>query len=54
MHKYKITLNGCDDSTTIEMELTAVEMELVNRICVAVENESEYGCQPTMAIEEVV
>lgn len=51
--KIKVVLSGCDDSTYIEMEVTAVEFALINRIADLSDEASEYGCQPTMYAYEV-
>lgn len=54
MKRYKISIDGCDDSTVFEMELTEQEAELVKRICNRSSETSTYGCMPTMEIEEAV
>ena len=48
---YKIWLHGCDDSTGFEMELLESELELLIKVAKLSEETSEYGCMPTMAIE---
>lgn len=47
---YEISVDGCGDSTTIEMELTQVEYELVQKVANAITNASTYGCMPRMSI----
>lgn len=49
---YVISVDGCDDSTIIREELTLEEYELLNTIAEKITNASEYGCMPTMEIEE--
>ena len=53
MKTYKISVDGCDDSTEIEMELTGAEWALVKWIAQKITEASTYGCMPTMEIEEV-
>jgi hypothetical protein len=50
--KYTITLNGCDDSTDIECDLSAAELEFVRRLCAAFKVASTYQCKPTMTVDE--
>ena len=50
--KYRIGVHGCDDSTIFEMELTDREAELIGTVCKKCTQTSEYGCMPTMDIEE--
>jgi len=46
----RIKLTGCDDSTTVDIELTVDERALVERISETVNARSEYSCQPTLAV----
>lgn len=48
---YKITIDGCDDSTTFTMELCDLDANVVRRICEKSVEASTYGCQPTMKME---
>lgn len=48
---YEITLSGCDDSTTIRMELSAAEAVLMRKVRDRVAKRSDYSCQPTMMVE---
>lgn len=50
---YKITLEGCDDQTDFEMELTDKEYELLKRVSEKANETSTYGCMPRMYITEV-
>lgn len=52
--KYRIRCQGCDDSTYVEMDFTDGEFNLIKSLCEKVTQTSETGCQPVMAIEEVV
>lgn len=49
---YVITLTGCDDTTTIPMELTAVEYALVSRLAGLSYDISASSCMPVMDIGE--
>jgi len=51
--KYKISLDGCDDSTYIKIELTDTQYKLIKKIADESEKASSYGCEPTMTIEEI-
>ena len=52
MKQYKISIDGCDDSTYINISLTDNEAEVIGRVCDQSQIESTYGCMPTMSIEE--
>lgn len=49
---YKIYIHGCDDTTKFSMELTREEFALVQRIAALSAENSDYGCQPTLTVEE--
>ena len=51
MTKYTISVDGCDDSTTISEELTKEEFEFLERIKEKINKTSTYQCMPTMEIE---
>jgi hypothetical protein len=51
--EYLIGCHGCDDSTTITMELEDSEYEVISRLCNLITEESSYGCMPTMSIDKV-
>ena len=48
---YEITLDGCDDSTTISIPLNTAELELVEQIAGLTRGASSYGCMPKMFVE---
>ena len=48
--KYTIKLEGCDDDTIFDMELTPEEYELVERISVRSLEVSEYCCMPRLYV----
>ena len=52
--KHKIELVGCDDTTSFYMELTDGELNLllIKRVSELSKETSEYGCMPTMWIDE--
>lgn len=50
--KYEITVTGCDDQTTVHMELSAQEYELIDRLADQISTRSAYSCMPVMEIEE--
>lgn len=51
--KYRVEVYGCDDSTSVEEELTDREYDFLKRIADNITNASEYGCMPTMNIRKV-
>ena len=50
--KYEITVTGCDDETTVHMELSDQEYELIDRLADLISTRSAYSCMPVMEIEE--
>ena len=50
--KYAITVTGCDDETTVHMELSDQEYELIDRLADLISTRSTYSCMPVMDIEE--
>ena len=48
--KYLITLNGCDDTTYCELELSNKELEFLIRMSKEINKCSDYGCQPTISV----
>ena len=53
MTTYKIRVDGCDDRTEFNMELTDDEAKTVQRLIDLCCKTSEYGCQPTMFMEVI-
>lgn len=51
--KYEIVLDGCDDSTKFEMELTNEEFELLEKVSAKSNEASKYCCMPRMYLCEV-
>ena len=51
--KYIIVMDGCDDSTKFEMELTNEEFELLNKVSAKSNEASKYCCMPRMYLYEV-
>lgn len=48
--QYKIEVDGCDDSTSIQMALNQEEFTLVDSIAGQITATSNYGCMPRMTI----
>lgn len=48
MTLYTITASGCDDSTTVHMELTADEAQTIARVAQAINTTSTSGCEPSL------
>ena len=53
MKRYKVSVDGCDDSTVVEMELSELELDFLKRFVKLVNETSTYGCMPTIYLEEV-
>lgn len=50
MNKYLISLNGCDDTTYCELELTDKELEFLIKISKEINKYSTYRCEPSISI----
>lgn len=50
---YSIDLDGCDDYTHFEMELTTQEYGLLERVSKLANETSTYGCMPRMYVTEI-
>lgn len=51
--KCKITVYGCDDDTSIEIELSYDEYQIIQIVADLITEASEYRCMPTMEIEKI-
>lgn len=49
---YEISIAGCHDATDIDMELTDVEYELLQKVSEKANDASNYECMPRMYVEE--
>ncbi len=47
---YTITVQGCDDQTSVTLSLTAADAQVAYRIAEAVTEASDFGCMPTMSV----
>ena len=52
MNKYLITLNGCDDTTECEIELTKEQLEIFMQIAKEINKKSTYQCEPSISVYE--
>lgn len=50
MAKYLIKASGCDDSTSVIVDLTDAEFAVAERIAKAVTQASFFGCMPRLAV----
>ena len=48
---YKISVVGCDDTTSIDIELTESEFILIEKIAAQITSASSYGCMPRMGVK---
>ena len=51
MTKIRLNVNGCDDSTCFDLEVTDKELEFLNKIVDKCNNTKTNGCMPGMEIE---
>lgn len=49
--RVRICVEGCDDSTYVEMDLSSEELAFVTRLAREVTKASTYQCMPTMSVE---
>lgn len=52
--RVEICLNGCDDETVFEMDVTEAEYDLLDRVSKKANETSTYTCMPRMYVEEVI
>jgi hypothetical protein len=50
--KYIILVEGCDDETIIEKDLTIDEFKLIQSVAKEITEASKYICMPRMYIKE--
>jgi len=50
--KYIILVEGCDDDTIIEKDLTLDEFKLIQSVSNEITEASQYQCMPRMYIKE--
>jgi hypothetical protein len=50
---YRISIDGCDDNTVFEMNLSKEEYNLLIQLSKLSKEYSAYRCQPTISIEEL-
>ena len=48
--KVRITLSGCDDTTTIDTEVTSEQFDFLKSLVERSAAASEYGCQPRLYV----
>ena len=51
--KYKIEVDGCDDTTELEIELSDFEYLFVKDLAKKITAASTCGCQPRMSISKI-
>ena len=49
--EYKISIDGCDDSTKVKMQLDESGVAAVLELSKLSHKNSTYGCMPTICIE---
>jgi len=49
---YTIAVIGCDDTTEITMDLSKVQLELLNTLAQKSKEISTYGCMPVIEIRK--
>jgi len=53
MRNYKISVDGCDDSTVFEKAMTKEQLKFLMSIAIQCNKTSEYGCMPTIKVKRV-
>lgn len=48
---HTICLNGCDDDTKFEMDMTEEQLLFLKRVAIKANNTSDYGCMPRLYID---
>ena len=49
--KVQLEVDGCDGTTSVELELTPEELEFVTKLCKLVSDTSMSNCEPTMRLD---
>lgn len=52
MSPYVIVIEGCDDSTAFDIDLTADEARVAERIAEMSRRTSQFDCQPKMTVRQ--
>jgi hypothetical protein len=47
-----VVVAGCDDETTVEIEVNDVEEDLLVRLSKLINETREYGCMPGMTVSK--
>ena len=50
--RYVVTVSGCDDSTSIEKDLTKEQFVFLSNIALKITKTSSYACMPKMYVKE--
>lgn len=50
MKNVRVYLEGCDDITTFEIEVTEAQYVFLTTLVMLSNDASEYGCQPAMKV----
>jgi len=50
--RIKISVNGCDDTTVFEMDVSIVQYVFLLDVAKLSQQHSEYSCQPRIEIED--
>ena len=53
MTRLRIHVSGCDDTTTIEIEVPEGTVGTIEEIAEQICEASTYGCMPTMTVEKL-
>lgn len=50
---HTICLNGCDDDTEFEMDMTEEQLIFLKRVAIKANSTSNYGCMPRLFVDGV-
>jgi hypothetical protein len=53
MNTIRLNVQGCDDTTTVDIEVTDEQLAFLRRLAILVAESSTYGCQPTIEVVEL-
>lgn len=53
MQKIRVTVDGCDDCTMVEIEVSLIELAIIETLAQKITETSIYACMPRMTVEKL-
>ena len=53
MQMIEVTVQGCDDSTSVELEVSPVELAIIAALAEKITAASGYPCMPVMQVRQL-